>query len=497
MKRKQIRKRDEYTFFNAHNLMVVGIALSIGLLLLVMAGVMGARQGFRDRQSAKATKVAVHYRRGEEYLAHGNADMARAEFTLVLKLDPGNRAAMAYLNRLDAATPAPTSTSSKAATVTVSTRAHAAAQAFQEAMESFESGNWEKAISGLETVQSLDPEYRPKDVEETLFKAYANLGRDLIKGGRIEEGLRALQAAQKLHPNDPSLQKETEEARTYQNGITYWWADWDKAIEILTRLYQEDPSYLDVREKLAEAYAERGKYRAKKGNPCQGAEDLREALKINSTTEWQKAYYKVDYACKHPTPTVAVTPSPQITATLTAVVTPSPQITATMTMAITPTPQGTATPAVASTPTPQATATPTVVATPSPQATATPTAVATPSPRATATLTVVVTPSPQATATPTAAITPSPQATATPTAAGAHLQCPRSAIPGERLASRVNNRCNTEMITMDEGRPDLLTCTLANEGLPAWSPDDKLLANVWNLYTAPKLYPNWTTKQIP
>ncbi len=491
MKRKPIRKRNEYTFFNAHNLMVVGIALSIGLLLLVMAGVLGARQGFRDRQSAKATKVAIHYHRGEEYLAHGNTDMARAEFTLVLKLDPGNRAAMAYLNRLDAATPAPTLTSSKAATVTVSTRAHAAMQTFQEAMKSFESGNWEKAISGLETVQSLDPEYRPKDVEETLFKAYVNLGRDLIKGGRIEEGLRALQAAQKLHPDDPALQKETEKARTYQNGITYWWADWDKAIEILTRLYQEDPSYLDVREKLAEAYAERGEYRAKKGNPCQGAEDLKEALKINSTTEWQKAYYKVDYACKHPTPTVAITPSPQITATLTVI------ITATPTMAVTPTPQGTATPTVASTPIPQATPTPTVVGTPSPQATATPTVASTPTPQATATPTVVATPSPQATATPTAAITPSPQATATPTASGAHLQCPQSAIPGERLVSRVNNRCNTEMITMDEGRADLLTGILANEGLPAWSPDDKSPAYVWNPYAVLKPYPNWMTKQIP
>ncbi len=317
MKKKLIKRRSASAFFNSHNLMVLGLALSIGLFLLVMAGVLGARQGYKDRQRARATEVAVHYRRGEEYMAQGNRDMARAEFTLVLQLDPNNRAALAYLNRLDAATPAPTPTRSPKATATVSTRTEAAAQTFQDAMASFEKGDWEKAASGFETVRSLDPTYRPRDVEEKLFQSYANLGEALIQGGRIEEGLRALKAAQKMHPGDAKLQKDIQMASTYLDGITYWWADWDKAIAILTKLYQEDPNYLDVRAKLAEAYAERGKFRAKKGNPCEGVKDLKKALEINKTAEWQKAYYRTREACTHPTPTVAVTPSPQITGTVT------------------------------------------------------------------------------------------------------------------------------------------------------------------------------------
>ncbi len=316
-KRKIIGKRGTNTFFNSHNLMILGIALSIGLFLLVMAGALGARQGFKDRQRERATEIAIHYRRGEEYMAQGNRDMARAEFTLVLQLDPNNRAALAYLNRLDATTPAPTSTRSPEATVTVSTRTEAAAQTFQEALASFEKGDWKKAVSGFETVRSLDPTYRPEEVDEKLFQSYAHLGNALIQEGRMEEGLRALKAAERLRPNDKNLQKQIEMASTYLDGITYWWADWDKAIEILTKLYQEDPNYLDVKAKLAEAYAERGKLSAKRGKPCDGVKDLRKALKINKTAEWQKAYYQVNEACTHPTPTVSVTSSPQVTATIT------------------------------------------------------------------------------------------------------------------------------------------------------------------------------------
>lgn len=303
------------SWLNMHNLLAAGFAVLFGLSVILLAGAMGFKDGLQQRKIEQQAAIARHIELGEKYLSQGDKELARAEFSLVLRLDPTNEVAYNRIRQIDSEMRKEGGGSKPSSTPGAIDQA--ANQAFQNAKAAFEKSDWSKAIVYLNTVREIDPYFRQGDVTALLFKSYVNLGRQLIEQGNIEEGVRDLQAARKIRPEDENLKKEIELATEYLNGLGYRWVDWDKVIQALSDVYSKDPKFLDVKAKLAEAYAEKGNFLVKKGQACQGVKSIRKALEIEDSAQWKKYYYKADYACKHPTPT-------PVTGTVGSEVTPAP-----------------------------------------------------------------------------------------------------------------------------------------------------------------------------
>jgi len=139
--------------------------------------------------------------------------------------------------------------------------------------------DWPQAISLLQRVRERDADY--DDVEEKLFAAHFNYGVQLVRQERLREAIAQFDEALKIRPHDRDAQGERHFAQLYLEGTeSYEEGDWAQAIEKLRIIYDGNPNYRQVRERLYLSYFNYGQSLEAAGNLVEAGRQYRQALLV-------------------------------------------------------------------------------------------------------------------------------------------------------------------------------------------------------------------------
>jgi Tol biopolymer transport system component/outer membrane protein assembly factor BamD (BamD/ComL family) len=290
-----------------------GLALLIILLFvgILVIGALGVYHGLQERRRLTQETAEEHYAAGLAHLENGEYELAVAELELTLRLVPDYREAEEKLSEAKAKLEVQ-------ATPTVEIRKQAAAGLLSQAQAFYQEGKLEDVVLVLERLQALDPDYEPQAVADLLFATYYDQGSALINEGRLEEALRSLDKALELKPSHQDVLKQRKLAALYLTAISYWGADWDRAITNFKELYSIEPEYMDAKQRLYDAYLNKGDLYADQGEWCSAEEQYALAVEIQSDEAGEEKRVEASRLCAGaaPTPAIASTVVPEYTTSL-------------------------------------------------------------------------------------------------------------------------------------------------------------------------------------
>jgi len=280
-------------------------------VVIVGIFVLGVIRGQQDGDRLTQEEAEQHYVAGLAHLENGEYELGVAELEQTLRLAPGYRDAQEKLGEAKAKLEVQ-------ATPTVEIRKQVAADLLDQAQTFYAEEKWDDVVLTLERLRALDPDYEPQAVEELLFATYYDQGLELINEGRLEEALRYLDKALELKPAQEDVLEQRKLAALYLTAISYWRADWDKAIANFYELYSIEPDYMDVIPRLYEAYVNKGDLYADQGEWCSAEAQYSLSLEIQSDEAGEEKRVEANRLCAGvtPTPAIASTVVPEYTSSL-------------------------------------------------------------------------------------------------------------------------------------------------------------------------------------
>ncbi len=308
-----------------HWVWLLGFGLFIGCILMSVLGVgiAGVYGGLKERAVLARQEAEEHYNSGLAHLEEGDYNLAEAEFREALRLAPDYWEAADELQKVRAQVAA-------MATPTSETRNEATDLIYQQAQELYSQQNWIETALKLEQLRDLDPYYERENVTEMLFSSYYNMALELVDKDRLKEALRSFDKALEVEPGASEALVQKELTSLYLTGLGYWEADWVRAVESFLAIYQVDPEYKDVKQRLYDAYLNHGDLYASEEAWCLAEERYELAAALDSNEDVIAKRDDAAYRCQIaviPTPTIAATVTPTATiavvATVTATVTPT------------------------------------------------------------------------------------------------------------------------------------------------------------------------------
>jgi len=306
-----------------HWVWLLGFGLFIGCILMSVLGVgmAGVYGGLKERAVLAHQEAEEHYNSGLAHLEEGDYNLAEAEYREALRLAPDYWEAADKLREVRAQVAA-------MATPTSETRNEAVDLIYQQAQELYNQQNWIETVLKLEQLRGIDPYYERENVTEMLFSGYYNMALDLVDKDRLEEALRSFDEALEVKPGDPEVLVQRELTSLYLTGLGYWEADWVRAVESFLAIYQIDPEYKDVRQRLYDAYLHHGDLYSSEEAWCLAEERYEQAAALDSNEDVIAKRDEAAYRCR-----IAAVPTPVIAATVTptATITAAAEVTATVT----------------------------------------------------------------------------------------------------------------------------------------------------------------------
>jgi tetratricopeptide (TPR) repeat protein len=284
-------------------------------------GLLGAQHGLEVRRERARESGDEYYRRGLVHLEEGNYLLALAEFEEAVRLAPDNSEAEEQLGLLllllgDEAV----------SSGTLSTEA--LLSLYGEASALYSQGDWGGAITRLEQLRLLDPDYRTEEVEAMLLDAYHRQSALLLEAGELEKTLILLERSLELNPNDSDAAGLRQLVSLYLDALSHWGADWDKAVINFRELYALDPGFMDVERRLHDALLNLGDLYYEEKAWCVAESRYSEALLIlrseDATAKRDEARGLCVRAIAEATPSVitSTVPMEPVMATVTAVAPP-------------------------------------------------------------------------------------------------------------------------------------------------------------------------------
>jgi TolB protein len=270
----------------------MGLLALLTAMLLIFSIILGVRAGQRQLELQRRQEAAVALANAIDYHANGQFTDALDAYKRVLQLEPENAAAREgiqnVLNTMSTSnqptvtltTPTPTVTE-PAPAITPSD----GAAFLLAARTAFTAGRWQEAVGHLLTVKQIDATYASAEVETLLFDAYINLASERDNEDSLEEALVLFDKALELRPNTSAVRTERDLIAKYLDVLTYFGADWGKAIELLQELYAVEPAYRDVNERLLEALAAYSEALAAQGQWCEAEDQFTALLALKETVE--------------------------------------------------------------------------------------------------------------------------------------------------------------------------------------------------------------------
>lgn len=283
------------------------------LAMLVLAIVLGVRAGQEQLTLKHRQQVSSILEQAFSYHNQGSIEAARIAYEEVLLLDPDNSVATDGLNQLrifteaseqggavtdtlqsTAITVSPTSAlqptattmatmSSNAATPAAGSTVDALDEQLATAQASFAAGRWNEAIAQLTAIQGPNPSFEAQTINELLFDAYVNLATERDNQNKYQEAVTLFDAALAIRA-DNTIRTERALVANYIDAITYAGADWERALTALRRIYQSEPAYRDVEERLQEALQSRAEELVEADAWCNATTLLNESIEIGITS---------------------------------------------------------------------------------------------------------------------------------------------------------------------------------------------------------------------
>jgi tetratricopeptide (TPR) repeat protein len=286
----------------------LGILLCIGLFYGGI-GLFAAYQGLQEQALANQTEAEEHYQRGQQRLANNEIELAIAEFERALTLNPNllpAREALHEAQRIAQSLPTPTS----------ETRTAAATALLNDAETQISQENWSQAVETLVQLRDLDPDYQAAHVSELIYQTNYQLGLTLITPDQIDQALLAFEQALAERPDDEVATQQKAKASLYLEGKTaVEQNDSKQAVESFHQLYQQDDQYLDVKQRLLNAYVKYGDGLAVAGDWCLAEVQYVEAILLQPDNAVKTKSDQSHQRCLEMASPQAVATSPPVRAT--------------------------------------------------------------------------------------------------------------------------------------------------------------------------------------
>lgn len=289
------------------------VVLLIGYV--VVMAFMGIYDGLKDRALENQQIAQEHYALGLEYLQAGDYEGAIGEFELALRHDSSLGDAQTYLRQAKEQAKAQ-------ATPTSETRREAVRLLYREAVVRYEAGALAAAVTALEDLRGLDPEYQAENVETMLAKAHQQLGLNAVAQDRLEEAVVHFETVLELEPDSEEAQSQLDLINLYTAALNYWERDWSATIQALKGLHALAPDYKDVEIRLHDAYVFRGQALAMEGNWCQAGTQYANAVDILPLETTVDSRDEARLRCQATANAPSATPTTRATAVARATSTP-------------------------------------------------------------------------------------------------------------------------------------------------------------------------------
>lgn len=281
-------------------------AFLLGALLISLVGsvaapvILGFVAGYDQLQAQNHENAIQHFQRGLGYLAENYPELAYTEFEVAVRYDPSYGPARDKLVEMQAVI-------NPSGTPGAEDENRVADALFAEAKDLVAKQAWSDAIVRLEQLRTLKPDYRTQETVDLLYTAYVESGKAAVAANQIELARERFDAALFIRNGDPEVQRQRDLAALYldaQQAVGY---NWPVAIQKFAQLYQMDPKYDDVRDRLVSAYAQYGDTASKQGAWCLAVREYDGALAIVSDAQTQTKRAQAMAACRQ---AISVTPSP-------------------------------------------------------------------------------------------------------------------------------------------------------------------------------------------
>ncbi len=313
---------------------IIGVSTMLAVVIVLFLLLKGVQDGRVQSEAQRRQQIAILLQEATDQRAEGHPREALVRYQQVLKLDGENAEAITGIGELldkpltetsvvivtptpGLPTPTPTSLNSVAAM-------------WADAQALYNAGRWADAIARLLQVRAADETFNPAQVEELLYTAYVSLGTEKSNSGSLEEAVTLFDRALALRPNAVETRTLRDVTAQYVDALTYWFADWPKVIELLENLYQRNPSYRDVRQRLQRAHTEYADSLSRQNEWCDAALQFAGAIAVQNGPGLAEKQAEAQILCDSaPTATVGEdgqeilpgTPPPGVTGT------PAPPIT--------------------------------------------------------------------------------------------------------------------------------------------------------------------------
>jgi hypothetical protein len=208
------------------------------LIVLGLAAFGGYNVGIGDRKAAEGgiimQQLAEQYQFAIVDMQFGRYEAARQRLEFIIAHDPGFAGAGARLTEVLVLGVIPTAT--PAPTVTPTPDSSGAESAYQRAVQLIQAQDWPNALSALDQVRKLDPNFKTAQVDGMYYFALRNLGVALITHGNLEGGIYHITLAERFGTLDNTAYQLRDNARFYVNAASFWELDWKLAAEYFGQL---------------------------------------------------------------------------------------------------------------------------------------------------------------------------------------------------------------------------------------------------------------------
>jgi tetratricopeptide (TPR) repeat protein len=172
--------------------------------------------------------------------------------------------------------------------------------------------DWQRALETLVQIQAAEPGH--EGLQQGFFTAHLLRGLELVEANQLEEAIVHFEQALAVRPDDPTAQSQIQAALGYLAGMkSYREADWDRAVEEFTALYNTDPNYKEVSSWLYSAHLNRGLAMQGHGQLRAAQGEYQRALEVMSEGEDAKIKLaEVTFLLTPPTPTPRPIPNKRI-----------------------------------------------------------------------------------------------------------------------------------------------------------------------------------------
>jgi len=301
----------------------------LGILSLfaiaLLSAFAGYASGINARKAAEATQAGLvakeQYELALQEIANKDYVRARQRLEYVIQIAPNYPGAAEQLAEvMFQASITATPTIAPSPTLSPTPDLRGVEERLEAAKQQIFNSQWAAAIDTLLLLRKAEPDYQPAVVDDLLYLAYRNSGRDkILKEGNLEGGIYDLTLAEKFGPLDTETKGLQNWARLYLLGASYWEVDWGQVVYYFA---QVAPAVPNLRDGTGWTATDRyrialGKYAEQllaRKEWCAAMEMYQQALSYGGGAELQQGYNRAYEKCvgAQETPTEAAPPPAEV-----------------------------------------------------------------------------------------------------------------------------------------------------------------------------------------